>query len=165
MFGNTRLMAEAIAGGLARHMEVDLAEVGGVRYPATGVDLLVVGGPTHAFGMSRANTRKSAADMMVGPLVSGGIGMREWLEHLGSPAEPTAAAAFDTRINKPRVPGSAAAGAQKRLRKLGFSLPVGPETFFVDATIGPVLAGEYERAHRWGEELGAKIAERELVAV
>jgi hypothetical protein len=156
MFGNTRLIAEAIAGGLGREMEVDLVEVG-MAALEPDVDLLVIGGPTHAFGMSRANTRKSAGEMMVGPLVSGGIGIREWLDRLGRPATSVPAATFDTRIDKPRLPGSAAAGAQKRLRKLGYRLPVEPESFFVDATTGPVLAGEYERAHRWGESLCAAI--------
>src|SRR5690606_14826892 len=63
MFGNTGLIAEAIADGLARHGEVETAEVGTapVLLPAE-VDLLVVGGPTHAFGMSRPGTRSSAKE-------------------------------------------------------------------------------------------------------
>lgn len=57
MFGNTRKVAE----GLATSAKVDLREVGAA--PATiegGVDLLVVGGPTHAFSMSRPRTREDA---------------------------------------------------------------------------------------------------------
>ena len=157
MYGNTRLIAEAIASGLARHLDVKLFEVGVAPHLDPSVDLVVIGGPTHAFGMSRANSRKSAAGQSEQPLVSQGIGIREWLARIGPTSTPVAAAAFDTRINKPRMPGSAAAVAQRRLRRLGY-LPVGPESFYVDGSTGPVVAGECERARRWGEELVSKVA-------
>ena len=165
MFGNTKLIAEAVAGGLTRHLEVETVEVGQKPVFGPGVDLVVVGGPTHAFGMTRASTRKSAAEQTEGDLVSRGIGIREWIEGLGAPAESVSAAAFDTRIDKPRLPGSAAAAAQRRLRKLGFRLPTEPESFFVDGTTGPLLADEYERAHLWGEELGSKVFARAPISV
>ncbi|HEY7470019.1 MAG TPA: flavodoxin domain-containing protein [Acidimicrobiia bacterium] len=165
MFGNTRLIAEAIAGGLARHMEVEVEEVSGAPEKIVGTDLLVVGGPTHAFGMSRASSRQSAAEMIDEPVVSPGIGIREWLDRLEQPGAGVVAACFDTRIDKPRVPGSAAVRAHKKLRKLGFSHASYPVSFFVDGTTGPVLAGEYERAHQWGDELGSLVAGRVPVAV
>ncbi|MEX1126227.1 MAG: flavodoxin, partial [Acidimicrobiia bacterium] len=62
MFGNTKLIAEAVAGGLTRHLDVETVEVGQKPVFGPGVDLVVVGGPTHAFGMTRASTRKSAAE-------------------------------------------------------------------------------------------------------
>ena len=164
MFGNTKLIAEAIAGGLSRHFEVEFVEVG--ENPALGdAELLVVGGPTHAFGMTRPNTRKSAADQTEEDLVSRGIGIREWIDSLSAPTKPASAAAFDTKIDKPRVPGSAAAAAHKRLRKLGFHLPMVYGNFYVDGTTGPLIAGEYERAHIWGEELGSRVVARRPVSV
>src|SRR5687767_14509631 len=56
MFGNTSAVATAIATGLSTRMGVDLVEVAAA--PAAldaGVDLVVAGGPTHAFSMSRPN--------------------------------------------------------------------------------------------------------------
>jgi flavodoxin len=78
MFGNTQTVAEAIAEGLSTTMRVELHEVGAA--PAAmerDVDLLVVGAPTHAFGLSRLSTRASAAEQAERPLVSPGIGLRE----------------------------------------------------------------------------------------
>jgi hypothetical protein len=165
MFGNTKLIAEAIAGGLGRHFEVEFVEVGKRPVLEPDLELVVVGGPTHAFGMTRPNTRKSAADQTEEELVSPGIGIREWIDNLGAPTATMSAAAFDTRIDKPRVPGSAAAAAHRRLRRLGVHLPIGPESFFVDGTTGPLLAGEYERAHLWGEEIGSRVVARRPVSV
>ena len=63
MFGNTQVIAQAVAEGLAMNMTVDLEEVGSAATEMSGdVGLLVVGGPTHAFGMSRERTRESAAE-------------------------------------------------------------------------------------------------------
>jgi hypothetical protein len=158
MFGNTKLIAEAIAAGLSTHMEVELIEVGEATAGDPNVDLLVVGGPTHAFGMSRENTRRSAAEMTDKPLVSQRIGIREWLDRLGPASGAQSAATFDTKIDKPWLPGSASAKAQRKLRGLGFALPVAPESFLVEGGVGPLLAGEGERAHRWGEALGLRVA-------
>jgi hypothetical protein len=81
-------------------------------------------------------------------------GLREWLTTLERTDRSLAAAAFDTRIDRPRVPGSAARGAEKRLRKLGFRIACPSESFYVTGTTGPLIDGETERARRWGEELG-----------
>ena len=55
MFGNTQAIAQAVADGLAESMSVDLEEIGSAATDvAADVGLLVVGGPTHAFGMSRS---------------------------------------------------------------------------------------------------------------
>jgi flavodoxin len=61
MFGNTRVLADAIAEGFGAGNEttvvpVTQAEVGLLE----GADLLVVGGPTHVHGLSRTNTRRGA---------------------------------------------------------------------------------------------------------
>ena len=95
MFGNTKVIADAVADGLATRMRVTAVEVG------------------------------------------------------------AAPAAFDTRIDKPRLPGSAARAAERRLRRLGFRIAARPASFYVAGTPGPLVAGEPERARQWGEELGA----------
>jgi hypothetical protein len=161
MFGNTQVIAKAVADGLSSTMNAGLMEVGAApRRIAGDVDLLVVGGPTHAFGLSREKTRQSAADQTEDVLVSQGIGLREWLADLEVGAG-IGAATFDTRINKPRVPGSAARGAEKRLRRLGLRIAVPAESFYVDGTTGPLVDGEAERARRWGERLGAETTAKE----
>jgi hypothetical protein len=161
MFGNTQEVAEAVAAGLSGTFEVEVKEIADA--PATlpaGVDLLVLGGPTHAFGLTREQTRQDAAGRREDPLVSRGPGLREWLEGLVLPATTSAtpsAATFDTRIAKPRFPGSAAKGASRRLRRLGFRL-VESESFWVKDVTGPLIDGEPERARAWGEHVGVAAA-------
>ena len=155
MFGNTQAIAEAIADGLSDRMPVEALEI---SVAPTRIDddvaLLIVGGPTHAFGLSRPQTRQDAAGQATQGLVSRGLGLREWLTSFEGPAG-VAAAAFDTRIAKPHLPGSAAHAAEKRLRRLGFRLIMPAESFYVEGTLGPLQAGERERARRWGETLGS----------
>ncbi|MFC5139888.1 flavodoxin family protein [Actinomycetospora rhizophila] len=158
MYGNTEAVARAIADGLAARMPVDVVEVGAAPpVPGDDVDLLVVGGPTHAFGMSRASTRRDAAEKAAGELVSRGDGVREWLAAL--PARPgLRAAAFDTRVARPRVPGSAARAIGRRFRRGGASVVDGPHSFYVDGTEGPLSPGELDRARAWGAALAAAAA-------
>jgi Flavodoxin len=159
MFGNTRTIAEAVAEGLSSRFGVDLTEVSlAPTRIAEDVSLVVVGGPTHAFGLTRARTRQDAATQADGPLVSPAGGLREWLEVAERPWSGVGAAAFDTRIDKPRVPGSAARGAEKRLRRLGFRVVAAAESFYVTGTKGPLLPGESERACRWAEQVAARSA-------
>jgi hypothetical protein len=58
--------------------------------------------------------------------------------------------------------GSAAKGTDKALRSQGFRMIVPPESFLVSGPTGPVydalVDGEAERAHRWGEQLGTRLA-------
>jgi hypothetical protein len=68
---------------------------------------VVVGGPTHVHGISRASTRKAAARPQTSRPASplnlepdaAGPGLREWFASLGH--YPVKAAAFDTRMNAP----------------------------------------------------------------
>lgn len=126
MFGNTRKVAEAIAEGLATSAKVDLREVGAA--PATiegGMDLLVVGGPTHAFSMSRPRTREDARRETA--TVSTADGLREWIAALDRSGRRVPVATFDTKVARPNLPGSAARAAERRLRKLGFPIARRPE--------------------------------------
>ena len=156
MFGNTQEIADAVAEGLSSSLPTVILEVG--TAPAVlpdDVDLLLVGGPTHAFGLSRPGTREDASRQAGGRVVSEGIGLREWLAALARTSGDVAVATFDTRIAKPRVPGSAARAAEKRLRKLGFRVVAASESFYVTGTAGPLVEGETERARAWAEKLGA----------
>jgi len=159
MFGNTEAVARAVADGLATRMDVEIVPVEDAE-PVLGDDvgLLVVGGPTHAFGMSRAGTRRAAMDQGAHPTGAADIGLREWIGDLGRESASVAVAAFDTRIRKRGVPGSAARGAQKRLRRLGFGIAAAAQSFYVTGTPGPLLEGELARAREWGSQLASGLA-------
>ncbi len=61
MYGNTHHVAEAIGSGLAEGFDVavvPVAEAG--QEMIDDADLVIVGGPTHAHGMSRESTRQEA---------------------------------------------------------------------------------------------------------
>jgi hypothetical protein len=157
MFGNNRAIAEAIADGLvAAGAEVEVTEVNAApdALPSP-LDLLVVGGPNHAFGMSRPATREQAAQETEEPLVSQGIGLREWLEALPAAAGVTPFAAFDTRVDKKalRIVDRTAGMIAKRLRKRGLRELTDLESYFVADMTGPLVEGEVERARAWGREL------------
>jgi len=149
-FGNSRAVAEALAEGLAEGVgEAEVRSVGTAPREFAGIDLLVVGGPTHAFGMSRDQTRADAVRQGA-PVESSGPGIREWLADLDPPAG-LPIATFDTRVAKVRhLPGSAARGAARLLRRRGCVLVAGPESFFVVDTTGPLVEGELARAREWG---------------
>lgn len=157
IFGNTRLVAEAIGEGLRRAgVDAAVAEVNHAPAP-DGADLVVVGGPIHAWGMTRPGTRRGAVDEArrahVAP-VSDGIGVREWLARLPTTPAPRAAAAFDTAVDTRWFPtGSAAKGEARELRRAGYRLVAAPEHFLVEDTQGPLVAGEVERAAAWGARL------------
>lgn len=156
MFGNTQAIAESIGAGLETGAEVALVEVGSApeHLPAS-VDLLVVGGPTHAFGMTRPATRV-AASAEGSVVMSPDVGIREWLALLSDRRGGVRAATFDTRATKGRrLPGSAARGAAKLLHQRGYPPLAPPQSFYVQGTLGPLVEGESDRAHRWGEELSA----------
>lgn len=151
MFGNTRAIADAVADSLTTHVDrVEVFDVGTAPSTLDGVALLVVGAPTHALGMSRPATRKSAHEQ--GADAPPERGVREWLADLARPAHEIRAAVFDTRIRKPLLPGSAAKAVRRRLRRLGFDVGA-PVSFGVAGTAGPLVDGELDRARRWAAAL------------
>lgn len=155
MYGNTESVARAIADGLATRVAVDVLEVGAApAAPDDDVALLVVGGPTHAFGMSRPSTRRDAADKVGRAVVSRGPGVREWLDAL-RPQAGRQAASFDTRVARPRLPGSAARAVGRRLHRSGATAADTPHSFFVKGSEGPLVDGELDRARAWGAGLAA----------
>ena len=85
--------------------------------------------------------------------------MREWLEKLEPPERPVHAATFDTRIHTPHVPGSAAVGAWRVLRRDGYDVSAEAESFWVLGIRGPLRDGELDRARSWGVSLASLVLE------
>lgn len=156
LFGNTRELADAIAAGLreARGHVVDVVDVAQAPHQVPdGILLLVVGAPTHAFSMSRENTRTDAVRQGAAKT---SIGIREWIEGLPARADLDVVT-FDTRVKVPGLPGSAAKSAAKALREKGFGRVERGRTFWVHGKTGPLGEGELARARAWGAELAAHV--------
>ncbi len=162
MWGNTRLIAEAIAEALETERVVPVHEaIGGVGR----VDLLVVGGPTHARGLTTSLTRRmavQAASESARPLdrePARAPGLRRWLREMPEVAGGHALA-FDTRRDRPALlAGSAARNIARRLRARGYQV-AGTASFLVGASDGPLKPGELERAQDWATELAGQVAGR-----
>ena len=168
MYGNTHLIAEAIAVGLGDEPSSDVDTIETVVVPVSkashelvaSADLVVVGGPTHAHGMSRPSTRdaaRTAADDATKELHldpdAEGDGLRDWFN--SRTRLDLQAAAFDTRMAGPPVfTGRASKGIAKQLERAGATMLAAPESFLVsrDNQLEP---HEAERAREWGAELAA----------
>jgi len=151
MWGNTRTVAEAVARGLGK--EIEIVDVG--QAPSElpdDVGLLVVGGPTHAFSMSRTSTRHDAVERGARG-ANEAQGIREWLGQLQS-SDRVEVATFDTRVSKVKhLPGSAAKAAVKEVRRHHLGRLIATQSFYVNDMEGPLLDGELDRAHEWGTQL------------
>lgn len=82
LFGNTATVARAVATGIRSVLDatedVTLVDVGKApRVLGDDVGLLVVGGPTHAFGMTRPGTREDAR-RRIGAATIRAIGPDSW---------------------------------------------------------------------------------------
>lgn len=142
-------------------MAVELVEVTAAP-PAIHelLDLIVVGGPTHAFSMTRPQTREDAVKQ--GATVgSEAVGIREWLTALPAGPHSELVATFDTRVAKARrLPGSAAKGAARIVHRLGYAPAAHAQSFYVLDVDGPLLEGELDRAREFGERLGSEAGVR-----
>ena len=153
MFGNTADVAREVAAGLASGGSVDLVEVGDASSPPDeAYDLVVVGGPTHGFSMSRPSTREDARRQGAHGAINRGV--REWMDDLATGPHHPRLASFDTRVSKVRrLPGSAARRADRIARRLGYRPACPPESFYVADVSGPLVDGERDRARAWGAHL------------
>jgi hypothetical protein len=171
MYGNTHLVADAIAEGLREaRFEVRSVPVAEASAEEVGrVDLLVVGGPTHVHGMSTTRTRAAAVTNVeaaddtrrLDPDATG-EGLRDWFEDLPWMPRITGVA-FDTRIHKwAGMTGRASTRISRLLAQGGCVEIAKPESFFVDHDV--LEPGECERAQAWGVELGRRAVERSSAA-
>ncbi len=156
MYGNTHEIASQLAAGFQTGGDVKVVPVGNVEAQLVDwADLVVVGGPTHAHGMTSSASRKSAYEATKKPDSAltldpdaAGPGLREWL-HGMEPAAGKQAAAFDTRVDAPAlVTGRASRGIAKRLRQHGFQVVAEPESFLVTKD-NRLVEGETVRAVEW----------------
>lgn len=162
MFGSTRRIAEAIAEGIRPTAPVAVVPIAAVGDFPDETDLLIVGGPTHAHSMSRPESRADAVTWTANEQLDltldeawNDTGIREWLK--GDPPNAHQFAAFDTRVDMPRIfTGSAAVAIDKRLAKLGAHRLSEPHSFLVDRN-SKLEPGELERAQAWGAELAARL--------
>jgi flavodoxin I len=137
VFGNTEKIATQIAQSLQAE-SVQLSKVDASML--TGVELLVIGSPTRAF--------KPTPNMTT------------WVEGLiSSQLGQVKVAVFDTRIDTRATKnlmmrfvdmmGYAAPWMQKKLTSIGLQVVKPAEGFYVEASEGPLKAGELERAAAW----------------
>ncbi|MGO4103733.1 flavodoxin family protein [Leifsonia sp. YAF41] len=152
IWGNTEQVARAIATGLRGTFNVDVMDSETAPNVVNTYDLVVVGGPTHGFSMTRASTREGAVTERGAPQAPE-RGIREWLVALTPPGRAVAATTFDTRVNAPRLPGSAAKAAKRELKELGFDIVVKQKSFHVHGYEGPLIDGELDRAEQWGRDI------------
>jgi hypothetical protein len=162
MFGNTRAIAEAIGEGLRTAGDVEVVRSSDANGKSVeAADLVVVGGPTHAWGMARPTTRKSApnyaakpgSDLTLEPSAEAGPGVREWMATLGD--LHIRAAAFDTRMKAPAIlTGRASRKIARALSTHGLNSVTRPASFLVTKA-GHLLPGETDRARAWGMQLAA----------
>jgi hypothetical protein len=163
MFGNTEKVAGAVAHGLQlAGADTALVEVSSApQHLAADLDLLVVGGPTHAFSMSRAGTRADAVRQGA-PSERAATGLREWLDHVELNAEHVPGlATFDTRASRVRwLPQAAALSAARAGRQRGLEPVAKPVGFLVEDIQGPLVERELDRAVKWGRRLGLALVDR-----
>jgi hypothetical protein len=169
MFGSTRRIAEAIAEGLSPSVETRVVGVADAHPDLLdGVDLVIVGGPTHVHSMSRPGTRKGAPDyvrkpgsgLALEPGADTGPGVREWLASLDH--VHAQAAAFDTRLRAPAaVTGRASKGIGRELAGRGIEIVAPPESFLVDKT-SHLLPSEQDRARAWGAHLATIVEQLDV---
>jgi hypothetical protein len=166
VFGDARTIAHAIAVGLSPSIATDvLAAAEGPAQIDPDVALLVVGGPTHAFGMPRPSTREGAVKQYGADIPDTGTGLHEWMETVRLPGAGLWAAAFDTRgSGHPMIAklDHAARTEEKLLGKLGATIIAPAEHFFVADTKGPLVDGEEERARAWGSALADLVVSRSV---
>ncbi len=142
-FGNTRRVAEAMAEAMGRAGEVRVVGIEQlIAGDWEGVDLVVVGSPTHAFSIPAA-VRSALAKQPRGILAGKSV------------------AAFDTTVRKwPFRRLRASPKLLRRLCRLGGTPIAEPETFFVAMHGAPAAGGtdlleadQIDRARQWAAKL------------
>jgi len=141
-FGNTEQIARTIAQSLATYGEATALRITSTQpVELSGVDLLIVGSPTQGFQPTQA--------------------MEAYLATL-TPASVQHAkvACFDTRFHGRLMSHSAAPAIARTFQRLGVTLLVPPESFYVRAwqQAGPLVEGERARAASWALQVYMRYA-------
>jgi len=160
-FGNTGIVAEQVAEGLRGAGVADVRLVLAHEAPETvpdGVTLVVVGAPTHNWGLPGEQTRGQAAQQGAGDASAAGTGLpsgvKEWIERVAPSG--VACVTFDTSVKSWFAPSTAAKAAAKALTRRGFRGAARGTSFYVTDTKGPLKDGEVDRARQWGAELATR---------
>lgn len=135
LFGNTEKIAKALASGIDKGgIEVDCVYIEDVQIDTLHeYDLLVIGGPTHGFGMSKP--------------------MKNFIKELEQvDLRYKKAFAFDTKTGS-RFWGSAAKGIEKWLKRLGLNIVKSYASAIVKGLKGPLQNGIDEKFTQIGTEL------------
>lgn len=146
----TRLIAMAVAHGVATRLPVDVASARDAPTAVPGdVRLLVVGGPGHP---------------PVGPAAPR-YGLHDWLDAVTLP-RGVHVAAFDLRPDEPaRLAADGAMGIERALvRGLGATAAAPPEHFLLTGPQGPLADGQDAHARRWGQALAEVVTPRPVVS-
>lgn len=158
LFGNTALIARAIAEGIGPGAEALTTDAASAEAVADA-DLIVAGAPVLAFSLPtdqlRASVERDEAGAPTPPDLSH-PSLRSWLESV--PKGRARTAAFETRIWW--SPRGATGDIEQRLRRAGYRPAAKAEKFVVKGKYGPLRDGEVERARRWGRQLAELIAAR-----
>jgi hypothetical protein len=162
LFGDARAIAHAIADGLSSTIPTDVVAAADAPAEVPGdVRLLVVGGPNHAMSMPRQSTREGAVKQYGAEIADTSRGLHEWLDAVQVVGQDTRGAAFDTRLEHPKVlvkMDHASRTEEKLLRRHGLRLVAPAEHFLVSDARGPLVDGEQDRARQWGASLAARLA-------
>ncbi len=148
IFGNTEQIAHAIGKALSSKMDAETLHVKNVKVEQwTGIKLLIVGSPTHAFSPTPA--------------------IKTFLKRIPKNIlEDVTIAAFDTGISLDDIDSSighffikrfgyAAKKISDKLKKKGGKPVAPPQGFFVKGNEGPLKKGELERAADWAKRIMA----------
>ena len=139
MYGNTRQIAEAIADTIEDACAVPVRAVDDGELSRAA--RVVVGGPTHAFGMSRPSTR-TQAEVIAG---------KQTALTLEPGASGEEVAAFDTRSTRFGLP-HAARRINALANRAGGTPVVHPGSFLVTRK-NLLRPGELGRARAWARQL------------
>lgn len=142
VYGNTEKVGQALGKGLKEQgITVDYYKVEDTD-PAklAKYDLLAIGGPTHAFRMSKP--------------------IKEFLRKLqGHGLEGKYGFAFDTKF-KNRLAGSAAKRIEKQLKKLKLHIIRPRESAIVTGNEGPLIEGTEDQFREIGAEIGSLLKQK-----
>lgn len=139
IYGNTEKVAKALASGMQEQgVQVDTVPVQKVEInKLKEYDLLAIGGPTHAFGISKP--------------------VKDFLQKMkNAEIKGKKAFIFDTRL-RIRIAGSAAKKIEKELKKLQMNIIKSYSSAIVMKSEGPLEEGTEERFKKISAEIAKLI--------